>query len=84
MSRTRIRSLDTLRGLVIILMILDHSRNAFFGEQLDATNLDETTVALFFTRWVTHFDPCLRPVRRNRAQQALPLAQIPLMSANSP
>lgn len=54
---TRIRSIDFLRGLVMIIMALDHSRDliyrgAFTSDPLD---LQTTTGILFFTRWITHF-----------------------------
>jgi uncharacterized membrane protein len=55
--KARIESIDLLRGLVIILMALDHVR-MYFGEggfYADPTNLDTTTPLLFFTRWITHF-----------------------------
>ncbi len=52
-SRARIDSLDLLRGLVMVLMALDHSR-AFFGALGNPTDLATTTPALFATRWVTH------------------------------
>jgi uncharacterized membrane protein len=43
-----------VRGLIIVLMALDHVRD-FFGDQaVQPTDLASTTVALFFTRWVTH------------------------------
>src|SRR6185312_6462968 len=48
-------AIDALRGLVIVLMILDHTRDFFFGMRIRATDLSVTTPALFFTRWVTHF-----------------------------
>jgi uncharacterized membrane protein len=39
----------------MVLMALDHSRNFTIGHEPDPTNLATTTVALFFTRWVTHY-----------------------------
>ena len=50
----RIEAVDGVRGLIIALMALDHVRD-FFGDQAaQPTDLASTTVALFFTRWVTH------------------------------
>jgi uncharacterized membrane protein len=45
---------DLLRGIVMILMALDHVRDFLGPPGLSPTNLEQTTVALFFTRWVTH------------------------------
>jgi uncharacterized membrane protein len=52
----RLEAVDLLRGLVMVIMALDHVRD-FFGNQLlqDPTNLKTTTPELFFTRWITHF-----------------------------
>ncbi|MCF0070920.1 heparan-alpha-glucosaminide N-acetyltransferase domain-containing protein [Dyadobacter sp. CY261] len=53
----RIRSIDTVRGLIIIVMALDHVRDFFHiaGATGDPTDLATTTPALFFTRWITHY-----------------------------
>ena len=55
--RNRIVSIDLLRGLVMIIMALDHVRDYFHeGAYLyDPLDLDKASEALFFTRWITHF-----------------------------
>jgi len=53
-ARTRIDAVDALRGLVMVLMALDHVRDYFGGTGVSPTNLATTTTALFFTRWITH------------------------------
>jgi uncharacterized membrane protein len=50
----RTKAIDLARGLIMILMVLDHARDFFSGFGA-ATDLATTTPALFFTRWVTHF-----------------------------
>ena len=54
-KRDRIVALDLLRGLVMVLMTLDHTRGFFMGMDIDPTDLEETTPALFLTRWITHY-----------------------------
>ncbi len=55
-SRSRFDSIDLLRGMVMILMALDHTRDYFFNQSsIDPADMAHTTPALFLTRWITHF-----------------------------
>lgn len=53
--RARIESIDIVRGVVMILMAIDHTREFFGRPGINPTNLATTTLPLFFTRWITHF-----------------------------
>ena len=64
-TRNRIQSIDILRGIVMVIMALDHVRDFIYkpavqsgaasAVAMDPTNLATTTPLLFFTRWITHF-----------------------------
>lgn len=53
--RARIESIDIVRGVVMILMAIDHTRDFFGVRGINPTDPATTTVPLFFTRWITHF-----------------------------
>lgn len=53
-STPRVTSIDTVRGVVMILMALDHVRDFFGTPGVSPTDLAQTTVPLFLTRWITH------------------------------
>jgi len=56
-TKSRIESIDLLKGLVMVIMALDHVRDyvhypAFFFDPADPT---QSTLPIFFTRFITHF-----------------------------
>jgi uncharacterized membrane protein len=52
----RINSVDLLRGLVMVIMLLDHTREFVHSDafRFSPTDLSKTNSLLFFTRWITH------------------------------
>jgi len=55
MGSGRIVSLDIMRGLVMVIMAIDHTRDFFSNLPFEPETLAQTYYALFFTRWITHF-----------------------------
>ncbi len=51
----RVNSVDILRGLVMIIMALDHIRDYLYPIAFDPADPAQTYPVLFFTRWITHF-----------------------------
>jgi len=51
----RIESVDIVRGLVMVIMAIDHTRDYFTYLRFAPESIEQTYYALFFTRWITHF-----------------------------
>lgn len=53
----RVQSIDILRGIVMIIMALDHVRSYFHRDAFlySPTDLTQTNIYLFFTRFITHY-----------------------------
>jgi uncharacterized membrane protein len=56
-TKVRIDSIDLLRGIVMVIMMLDHTRDYVHYAVLrfDPLDLTQTNTLLFCTRWITHF-----------------------------
>jgi uncharacterized membrane protein len=55
--KVRVDSVDLLRGLVMVIMMLDHTRDYVHSQAFlfDPSDVSKTYPLLFFTRWITHF-----------------------------
>jgi uncharacterized membrane protein len=54
-STSRLDSVDLLRGIIMVVMSLDHLREFLTYLAFTPEDLTRTWPALFFTRWITHF-----------------------------
>ncbi|MFY0598706.1 MAG: DUF1624 domain-containing protein [Cyclobacteriaceae bacterium] len=56
-QQSRITSIDLLRGIVMIIMALDHVRDYFHNEAFlyNPLDLTQTSTPIFLTRFITHF-----------------------------
>src|ERR671912_2123491 len=52
---SRVSSVDIVRGAVMVLMALDHVRDYVTDARIRPEDLSRASVALFATRWITHF-----------------------------
>jgi uncharacterized membrane protein len=55
LNHQRIQSIDLLRGVVMIIMALDHTRDFFSNSHFDPLDLSQTNPSLFLTRFITHY-----------------------------
>jgi uncharacterized membrane protein len=52
----RLSAIDMVRGLVIVIMAIDHVRDfTMVGTEQDPMTNPNISAAVFFTRWITHF-----------------------------
>jgi uncharacterized membrane protein len=85
MSANRLSEIDITRGLVMVLMALDHTRDFFGDHSIDALDVAHTSVPLFFARWLTHlcaptfvFLAGISVALARSKQAGLPLSQLAL------
>lgn len=50
----RVSSIDIVRGLIMVVMALDHTREFWGPTSVRPEDVAQTSVLLFFTRWITH------------------------------
>jgi uncharacterized membrane protein len=57
LTKNRIESIDLLKGLVMVIMALDHTRDYFHSAAFLFNPIDPTqsSLPIFFTRFITHF-----------------------------
>ncbi|OCX53673.1 hypothetical protein BEL04_05095 [Mucilaginibacter sp. PPCGB 2223] len=53
--KKRIESIDVMRGIVMVIMALDHTRDFFTTIRFNPTDLTQASTALFITRFITHY-----------------------------
>ena len=53
--KPRLDSIDFLRGAVMVVMAIDHTRDFFSIYRFEALDLTQTNALLFMTRWITHY-----------------------------
>jgi uncharacterized membrane protein len=54
-SVNRVHVVDILRGIVMVIMVIDHVRDYWSPTPFRPEDLTQASTALFFTRWITHF-----------------------------
>ena len=52
--RHRVEAIDVVRGIIMIVMALDHTRDFFGVAGVSPTDIARTSAPLFLTRWITH------------------------------
>jgi uncharacterized membrane protein len=85
MPSNRLSGIDITRGLVMVLMALDHARDFFGDHSIDALDVAHTSVPLFAARWLTHlcaptfvFLAGISVALARSKQPGLPLSQLAL------
>jgi uncharacterized membrane protein len=54
-ANSRVHAIDILRGIVMVIMVIDHVRDYWSPTPFRPEDLTQASTALFFTRWITHF-----------------------------